>query len=321
MEIVPGIHRIASVYNGRWLYQHLIVSHNRIALIDTGIAETPQKVIFPYIEQIGLSPEQIDVVITTHCDADHCGGNETIRKAAPHALFFSHAKEAELLASTDEIIAKRYGEFQQYEIPQTEENRKALREKLGEGVPMNMSFDSEMSIRFPLGKEDAEFTLKLIFSPGHTAGHLVVQIPERSIFIIADALLGAGVPDTEGQLVLPPTYRYTDEYVQTIQMMKRFKADWYLPTHFHAIRGAENWLSFCDESLQFVEKAEKFILKVIEEKQEASLIDFIHAAGNDRLGEWPEAMDQELKYCLLGGLERLEREQVIEQQGYFWKVK
>jgi len=320
MEIVPGVHRIASEYGGRWLYQHVIVVNDRIALIDTGIMETPEKVIFPYLQQIGYAPEQIELVITTHCDADHCGGNETIRRFAPHALFFSQSEEARLLASTERIIAERYGEFQQYQIPQTAENRAGLQERLARGIPMDVSFARELQVRFPLTSEEPGLTLHLLHAAGHTAGHLIVHIPERKVAIIADALLGMGVPNTEGQLALPPTYRYTDEYVNTIEWMKRFEADWFLPTHFHAIRGGEAWQTFCEESMRFVERVEKFILDVLAKKEKVNLPELISAVNEAPLGDWPEAMNQELTYCLLGGLERLERKQKIQRKKTLWSL-
>jgi beta-lactamase superfamily II metal-dependent hydrolase len=60
MEILPGIHRIES---DLW--------EQRTVLVDTGLAGTPEEVIVPYLEEIGLGV--VDEVIVSHADVAHLG--------------------------------------------------------------------------------------------------------------------------------------------------------------------------------------------------------------------------------------------------------
>ncbi|MDQ3589304.1 MAG: MBL fold metallo-hydrolase, partial [Actinomycetota bacterium] len=88
MEILPGIHRIESDLGVRFMCQYLLVGEDRTILVDTGIAGTPEEVIIPYLEEAGLSLEDIDEVIISHADVDHCGGNRTLKERHP-SLWFS----------------------------------------------------------------------------------------------------------------------------------------------------------------------------------------------------------------------------------------
>ena len=77
MELYPGVYQIQSLFGGRNLFQYLFVGDNCI-VVDTGISETPEKVIFPYMDRLNLSPARLTLAVTTHPDIDHQGGNDTI---------------------------------------------------------------------------------------------------------------------------------------------------------------------------------------------------------------------------------------------------
>ena len=74
MEIAPGIHLISGMVGLRPLQLFLLTRKSRCVLVDTGCAHHPEEIIFPYLRQAGLHPEDIDMVINAHCDIDHCGG-------------------------------------------------------------------------------------------------------------------------------------------------------------------------------------------------------------------------------------------------------
>src|SRR5438445_13877591 len=91
MEIQPGIHRLESRVGPRYLFQHMLVGE-RILLVDSGMAHTPQEVIFPYLRSMGCEPTRIDYLRITHPHSDHFAGNAESREAAPRAsLLCGHA--------------------------------------------------------------------------------------------------------------------------------------------------------------------------------------------------------------------------------------
>jgi glyoxylase-like metal-dependent hydrolase (beta-lactamase superfamily II) len=73
MEILPGIHRIESDLGERFMCQYLLLGEERTVLVDTGLAGTPEEVIVPYLEEIGLGVGDVDEVIVSHADVAHFG--------------------------------------------------------------------------------------------------------------------------------------------------------------------------------------------------------------------------------------------------------
>jgi len=51
MELHHGVYRIQSLFGDRNLFQYLFVGDN-VVLVDTGVAATPEKAIFPYMDSL-----------------------------------------------------------------------------------------------------------------------------------------------------------------------------------------------------------------------------------------------------------------------------
>ena len=83
MEVAPGIHRIEGDLGERYVCQYLLRGSDRTLLVDTGLRDMPSTVIAPYLAELGLSLADVDDVLISHADVDHCGGNRAFRAAAP----------------------------------------------------------------------------------------------------------------------------------------------------------------------------------------------------------------------------------------------
>jgi glyoxylase-like metal-dependent hydrolase (beta-lactamase superfamily II) len=85
MEIAPQIHLIPGTIGAKPLQLFMLRGETRVVLLDTGTAVEPERLIFPYLESVGLAATDVDLVINTHADADHVGGNAAFKRAAPQA--------------------------------------------------------------------------------------------------------------------------------------------------------------------------------------------------------------------------------------------
>src|SRR3712207_6996444 len=74
-------------------FSQYLLRGERTMLVDTGVTETPGRVILPYLDSVGLDPADLDFVLNTHADVDHFGGNAEIRGAAPGAVFCAHGAD------------------------------------------------------------------------------------------------------------------------------------------------------------------------------------------------------------------------------------
>lgn len=108
MEILPGIHRIESDLGPRFMCQYLLVGEDRSVLVDTGLAGTPEEVIIPYLEGIGLGIESVDEVVISHADVDHCGGNRTLKEMNPSLRFSCGEPDRPYVESSQVMLAEIY---------------------------------------------------------------------------------------------------------------------------------------------------------------------------------------------------------------------
>src|SRR5437773_8954600 len=107
MELYKHTYQIQSLYGGRNLVQYVFVGQN-VVLVDTGIADTPEKVIFPYLEHLRLKPDDIRLVINTHPDVDHQGGNHYIKQAAVEAWLACGTADRKLVENPQTLYDERY---------------------------------------------------------------------------------------------------------------------------------------------------------------------------------------------------------------------
>ena len=107
MELYKNVFQISSLYGGRYLFQYLFAG-KRLVLLDSGIADTPRSAILPFIDSLGIDPARLSMLITTHPDTDHQGGNAAIRKAAPNALVACGESDRRLVQDPANLYAERY---------------------------------------------------------------------------------------------------------------------------------------------------------------------------------------------------------------------
>jgi glyoxylase-like metal-dependent hydrolase (beta-lactamase superfamily II) len=78
----------------------IILGTRRIGLVDTGFENTPVDYIFPLVQELGRSLEEIDYVVNTHRDGDHVLGNKVIKERTK-ANIAIHELEAEAVDTAD----------------------------------------------------------------------------------------------------------------------------------------------------------------------------------------------------------------------------
>lgn len=108
MEVSPGIHRIETDLGPRSMAQFLLQGEERSMLVDTGLATTPEASILPFIESVASGGSGPDIVLISHADVDHCGGNSVIRQAYPRAFFAAHGLDREWIERTAAMMEGNY---------------------------------------------------------------------------------------------------------------------------------------------------------------------------------------------------------------------
>ena len=79
----------------------IVLGSSSVALVDTGFENTPQDDLFPFLKELGRSPEDIKIVVNTHRDGDHVKGNRVIKEQTP-ARILIHELEFDAVDTADE---------------------------------------------------------------------------------------------------------------------------------------------------------------------------------------------------------------------------
>jgi glyoxylase-like metal-dependent hydrolase (beta-lactamase superfamily II) len=286
-EVAPGIFRIESILGPRPFSQYL-VRGERTLLVDTGTKETPGGVILPWLSEHGIEPGQIDLIVNSHADVDHFGGNEAMRAAAPRALICAHEADAAWIESSELIMRERYGWYETYGIPYPDDVFAWLRNAMGADVPVDLRLRG--GERFRLGPG---LTVEVLHLPGHSPGHIGLWDPASRTAIVLDAVLAGGLLDTDGSVIHPPPLPDVAGYERSVRLLQGLEPELLLTSHYDLIEGLDV-TSFLEESLEFTARARS----VVAENPDLPLRDLLERADAE-LGPFT-SMPNELGATLRG---------------------
>jgi glyoxylase-like metal-dependent hydrolase (beta-lactamase superfamily II) len=272
-EIAPGVHRIESDLGSRFMAQYVLVGEDRSVLLDTGVAATPDAVLIPALEELGVDP---DLILISHADLDHCGGNRTMRARYPSALFGCHELDRHWVQSNQAMLAENYLWYEAYGFEKAgEQERRELLAELGGDCPIDLGLRGGETIRLGSGR-----CVEVLHLPGHTPGHIALWEPRSQIAIMIDAALLDGIYDRSGNKLIPPRYYDAEAYRATIRRIRALEPELLLTAHYQPM-SAEPARAFCDRSLAFVDAVEAAVRECV-------------AAGDTSLREVTERVDQRL---------------------------
>jgi glyoxylase-like metal-dependent hydrolase (beta-lactamase superfamily II) len=58
----------------------IVLGKKKIGLVDAGFEATPINCLFPFLKELGRSPDEIELLVNTHRDRDHVEGSKVIRE-------------------------------------------------------------------------------------------------------------------------------------------------------------------------------------------------------------------------------------------------
>ncbi len=300
MEIAPDIHMIEGVVAGRPLQLYLLRGRDRTVLLDTGCAPDPEKFIFPSLAGLGLKPIDVDLILNTHSDLDHCGGNASFKLVHPRVLLTCGEADRPLIEAPEVMWARRYNRYAEpHGLAYDEGGKQWIWEMLGEAQPVDFTWRGGETLRL-----SPDWTVEILHTPGHSAGHLSVFDPRSRTVLTGDAVHGSVHLDMTGKPALCPTYLQVDAYLSTVHYLRRLGAETLAGCHWSIKRGAEVE-AFLDETEQFVELADRVLLAELDRRRRGATLRELIDAVSPKLGAWPRSVDLELMYALSGNMDRM----------------
>ena len=192
MEIFPGVHMLPSV---RWSRAYLIVGET-LTLVDSGLPWDPSGIV-KYIHSIGREPSDLSQILVTHSHPDHTGGTHSLVKATG-ALVAAHRSDTKRLNGNREVLAY-IGNLGKVNAPLPFMGK----------VPVNSLVDDGDILPIHGG-------IRVVHTPGHTAGSVCYLIEENGILFSGDTIFSNG--DTLSRSVPFPGYD-RDQYIRSLKRL------------------------------------------------------------------------------------------------------
>jgi hydroxyacylglutathione hydrolase len=192
-SVVPNVHVFYSSNYGSNIY---FLIGRKIAVIDASTGTNASE-ITSGLKSLKIKPEEVDFVLFSHGHADHFGCASLFSKAEKRM----HESDAEKIALKDSEFSGA-GVFGVKDFPKIDSHYK-------EGEEIDLK----------------PFTLKVLFTPGHTAGSVCFFEEKNSLLFSGDTLFSGGCGRTD--LVSGSE----DRLVESIEMLSKLDFKTLLPGH------------------------------------------------------------------------------------------
>jgi glyoxylase-like metal-dependent hydrolase (beta-lactamase superfamily II) len=282
--ILPGVLEITTTMGDNRLALYLL--HDQLTLlVDSGLHNDPERVIFPALLAAGFS-DQVDLLLISHADADHHGGNGAILTRSPGTKILCHKLDMARVCSRERHLRERYRDaVAADDTPFAPELLDWLEANIGPDAPVHIGLVGGEEINLGPGQ-----SWLVIHAPGHTDGHLALWNERAQLLIIQDALFGVGVPTATGELASPPPYFAVDAYLSTITKLRALGATQILTAHYPPIEGQDAVEQFFVQSEQFVHTLDALVLEVVRRRKRAWTLSEICGVVDQQLGPFAVAV-------------------------------
>lgn len=217
VELQPGVWQIRSHKPGCHVY--VVLGKFKKVLIDSGIEENFEH-LRRHFNEIGITPEDIDLVINTHEHFDHIGANCYFHETA---FIAAHRFAATKIELQDAYVT----------LSRTKGDDHAIKSRAHWWLENRDLID--------LG----EYKLKILHTPGHTSGCICIYEPFKRFMFTGDTVFAGG---TLSNIAHSGS---AGDYVNSIERLNTMKVNEFYPGHGAVSKTPE------EDMLRAVENAKK----------------------------------------------------------------
>jgi glyoxylase-like metal-dependent hydrolase (beta-lactamase superfamily II) len=273
---LEGIRATDASFEGVPLTVYAIEGAHGVALVDCGIAPTPDQHLRPLLRAAGADLEDVRWLLVTHGHHDHVGGAAAVRRARPDVQIAAHRLDAGWTESGARYLASLYrAAFPGVWDPPAPFEERILR-LAGDDVAVDRLLEDGDVV------EAAGRRLRVHHAPAHTPGHVLFHDEDAGALFVGDAIQGRGTLNTERLSLFPlydsvPAYRAALERVRALAPREAYSA------HYGVLDPAA-LEALLDESERVVGEIQALLDELLAERGAITLADAADAA----VARWPQ---------------------------------
>ena len=214
------------------IHPTLIWDDDTVILVDAGFPGQLQQ-IREAMGRAGVPFDRLNMVIITHQDIDHIGSLPDIVRESSHKVeVLSHEEERPYIEGRKPLIIVNWGRLSKMLASLPEDQRQQMEALFGN--PPKASVDTVVA--------DGEVLpycggVTVIYTPGHTPGHICLYLNQSKILITGDALVSVG-----GELQGPnPQATYDlDSALKSLKKLTRYDIETVICYHGGVYRDSAN---------------------------------------------------------------------------------
>ena len=214
-----------------YVMPYAITSRGETLLVDCGWAtDDSHAALAEQMHEIGLGIEDIGKLVLTHAHPDHCGLAGRLHDEAKCQVFM-HEIEVDFLRTrytAPEDILEKMGVWlkangvEQEDVEDLERGSMPLRFFVSTVMP-------DMPVQGGEQIDVGDFSFEVIWTPGHSPGHICLYEPNHRLLISGDHVL----PMISPNVSLHPQQRENplQDYIESLEKIRDLKVDRVLPAH------------------------------------------------------------------------------------------
>jgi glyoxylase-like metal-dependent hydrolase (beta-lactamase superfamily II) len=282
-QLAEGVYAVEAQFEDVPLKVYVILG-DTVAVIDPGVAYTPETALAPGLRELGLSLSDVKVLINTHGHHDHFGGNGAVKQHSPDVTLYAHESDAAWIGDVDLYLTESHDVLAPDWHP-SEAFSERIRGLSGTPFPVDEYLvDGEV---LDLGRGH-RLTIRHI--PAHTDGSVALFHEAGKVLFTGDALQGLGTPHLR-QPDFYPNYNSVTEYERSLDYFAECGAA-FVGTAHNNVCSAHRAAQIIAESRTNIAELEHFLLEQLRATGSLSRTEAVQAVidGSPRYRVGPAAM-------------------------------
>lgn len=218
-----------------------VITDDILVAVDAQSRRDQAALMIELLTHHGYNPQNIQYLVNTHNDFDHIGGNAEFLQQIPDIKMIAGAEDSIKIENPTADI----GDRSRFRMERVLENLDRSR------VAIKVQEDMILEVN--------DLKLRILHTPGHTAGSICIYVEEQQALFTGDTVLGNG--RWAGPQGLPLVRTDLDTMITTLNRLSQLEIDWLLPGHGKVVRNGQRKIQEVTATLQ---KLPEQVLRALE---------------------------------------------------------